>query len=323
MRYRTLGRLADGTPGPRVSALCLGALPFGSTVGPAASYAVLDRFVERGGTFVDTANCYSFWVDGASGDESELLLGRWLAERGTRDDLVLSTKVGAHPAGPGPWPESAEGLAAEVVRRGVEGSLERLGTDRVELLYGHLDDRATPLEETVDAFGALVRDGIAGQVGISNQLTWRLERSRALARARGVAGYTCIQQRHSYLRPAAGTDFGTQQHVTPELLDYARAEPDLTLLAYTPLLSGAYTDPAKPLLPQYRHAGAAAQLAVLREVAAETAATAGQVVLAWLMGGELPVLPVIGASSVAQLDESLDAVELELTPEQRQRLDEA
>ncbi|MFG3054195.1 aldo/keto reductase [Kitasatospora sp. NPDC048239] len=323
MRFRTLGSRADGTPGPLVSTLCLGVLPFGTKVDRAGSFAVLDRFVERGGTFIDTANCYSFWIDGATGSESELMLGSWLAERDARGEVVLSTKVGARPAGPGEWPANAEGLSAQAIRAGVEGSLKRLGTDRVDLLYGHIEDRSVPLEETVDAFGALARDGVTDLLGISNQLTWRLERSRATARARGVAGYTCVQQRYTYLRPAAGARFDTQEHVTPELLDYARTEPGLTLLAYTPLLSGAYTDPAKPIPPQYDHPGATAQLAALREVAAETGATAGQVVLAWLLGGEHPVLPVIGATTVAQLDESLDAVDLDLTPAQRRRLDEA
>ncbi|MFF3594054.1 aldo/keto reductase [Kitasatospora indigofera] len=323
MRFRTLGRRADGTPGPEVSALCLGVLPFGTRVDRAGSFAVLDRFVERGGTFVDTANCYSFWIDGATGDESELMLGDWLADRDARAEVVLATKVGARPAGPGAWPANAEGLSAGAVRAGIAGSLRRLGTDRVDLLYGHIEDRSVPLEETVDAFGALVRDGSADLLGISNQLTWRLERSRATARARGVAGYSCVQQRYSYLRPAPGASFGTQEHVTPELLDYVRTEPGLTLLAYSPLIHGAYTDPAKPVPPQYDHPRARAQLDTLREVAAETGATAGQVVLAWLLGGDVPVIPVVGATTVAQLDESLDAVDLDLTPDQRRRLDEA
>ncbi|NEA52674.1 aldo/keto reductase [Streptomyces sp. SID13666] len=323
MRFRTLGRRPDATPGPGVSTLCLGAMPFGTHVDEATAFAILDRFVERGGTFVDTANCYSFWEDGGRGGESEELVGRWMTARGNRDRIVLATKVGAQPTGPGDWPGNAEGLSAKAIRGGVEGSLRRLGTDRVDVLYGHIEDRATPLAETVGAFGELVAEGTVRILGVSNQVTWRIERARTLAREHGLAGYSCIQQQYTYLRPKPGAAFGTKEHVTPELLDYVRAEPDLTLLAYTPLLSGAYTDPAKSVPEQFDHPGAAAQLTAVREVAAETGATAGQVVLAWLLGGELPIIPIIGASSTAQLDESLDALDLDLTPSQRDRLDQA
>ncbi|GJF28976.1 oxidoreductase [Kitasatospora sp. NE20-6] len=320
---RTLGRRADGTPGPLVSTLCLGTMPFGTRVPEDRAFAILDRFVERGGTFVDTANCYAFWEDGADGGESERVIGRWLADRGLRDAIVLATKVGARPDGPGTWPATAEGLSERAVRRAVEGSLRRLGTDRIDLLYGHIEDRAVPLEETVGAFGGLVAEGSVDVLGVSNQTTWRIERARTLAERSGLAGYSCVQQQYTYLRPRPGATFGTGLHASAELLDYARTHPGLTLLAYTPLLTGAYTNPAKPVPAAFDHPDSTARLAALREIAAETGATAGQVVLAWLLGGDLPVLPVVGATSPAQLDESLDAWELVLTPEQRARLDTA
>ncbi|MFE9560245.1 aldo/keto reductase [Streptomyces sp. NPDC006487] len=323
MRFRTLGLRADGTPGPTVSALCLGTLPFGTRIDEQRAIGLLDRFTERGGTFIDTANCYSFWLDGANGDESELVIGRWLAARGNRDEVVLASKVGARPTGPGEWPGTAEGLSAAAVRAGVEGSLKRLGTDRLDVLYAHMEDRRPALAETVAAFGGLVAEGTVDVLGVSNQVTWRIDRARALARRQGVAGYGCVQQQYTYLRPRPGATFGSCEHATPELLDYVRSEPGVTLLAYTSLLAGAYTDPAKPLPSAFDHPGAVAQLAALRDVTAETGATANQVVIAWLLGGDLPVLPVVGASNVAQLDEALDAVELDLTPAQRAHLDDA
>lgn len=323
MRFRTLSHRSDATPGPRVSTLCLGAMPFGTRVDEATSFALLDRFVERGGTFIDTANCYSFWEDGGHGGDSEEVVGRWMAARGNRDRIVLATKVGARPAGPGEWPGNAEGLSAKAIRNGIEGSLRRLATDRVDVLYGHIEDRATPLAETVEAFGELVAEGTVDILGVSNQVTWRIERARGLARERALAGYSCVQQQYTYLRPKPGATFGMGEHVTRELLDYARTESDLTLLAYTPLLSGAYTNPAKPVPEQFDHPGATAQLAALREVALETGGTPGQVVLAWLLGGDLPIIPIIGATSLAQLDESLDALELDLTQAQRDHLDQA
>lgn len=317
MRYRNLGHR-------QVSSLCLGTLPFGTLVDEETSFALLDRFVERGGTFVDTANCYCFWVEGCDGGESEALLGRWLAARGNREEILLATKLGARPGGDGgEWPANREGLSAKVIGAGAHGSLRRLGTDRLDLLYGHVDDPATPLEETVAGFGELVREGLVGQVGISNQGLARLARSRELAGELGVAAYTALQQRHTYLRPGAGTDFDYQVALDDAQLAYAGTQPDLTVLGYGPLLNGAYTNPDKSLLPQYDHPASHARLAVLREVAHEVGATENQVVLAWMLGSEPAVLPIIGVSRLSQLDEALDAVELSLTREQRARLDAA
>ena len=317
MRYRNLGNR-------QVSSLCLGVLPFGTLVDEETSFALLDRFTERGGTFVDTANNYCFWIDGCDGGESESLLGRWLAARGSRDEVVLATKLGALPApGGGEWPANREGLSAPVIAAGIHPSLRRLGTDRVDLLYGHVDDPATPLAETVAAFGALVRDGLTEQVGISNQPGARVARSRELAAESGTTPYTALQQRHTYLRPGPGAHFDYQVAVDDGQLAYARSQPDLTVLAYGPLLNGAYTNPDKPLPEQYDHPSAHAQLSVLAGVARELGATANQVVLAWMLGGDPAVLPIIGVSRLSQLDEALDAVELELSPEQRARLDTA
>lgn len=123
IRYRNL----SGETGPLSSVLCLGALPFGTTVDETISFAILDRFVEAGGTFIDTANNYSFWIDGATGDESEALLGRWFAARRNRDRILLASKVGARPERPGLGLEAAEGLSAKAIRAGIDGSLRRLG----------------------------------------------------------------------------------------------------------------------------------------------------------------------------------------------------
>ncbi|MBY8853190.1 aldo/keto reductase, partial [Saccharothrix sp. MB29] len=122
-----------------VCALCLGTLPFGKFVDEETSFAIMDRFVEAGGTFLDTANNYVFW-DGGTGDESEEVVGRWLAARGNRDEVVVATKVGARPRTPGTGLENAEGLAGDVVRSAAEASLKRLGTDRIDLYYSHVED---------------------------------------------------------------------------------------------------------------------------------------------------------------------------------------
>ncbi|MFI0715821.1 aldo/keto reductase [Streptomyces inhibens] len=321
MHYRTLG----GGQGPRISAVCLGALPFGTTVDERTSFAILDRFAEAGGTFLDTANNYACWVPGATGDESELLLGRWLRSRGAAGRTVLATKVGARPdPARGPeWPANAEGLGAPTVRAALQGSLRRLGTDRVDLYYAHIEDRGVPLEETVEALAGLVQDGVVGTLGAGNHRTWRLAEARHTAAGRGLPGFRAVQQRHTYLRPRRGLPPDLQVETDEELLDYAAAHPDLTPVGYGTLMGGAYSRADRPLPERYDHPGSVARLRVLAEVAAECGATVNQVVLAWLMGGPVPVVPVLGVSSVGQLDESLAALDLRLDPVQRARLDTA
>jgi aryl-alcohol dehydrogenase-like predicted oxidoreductase len=214
----------------------------------------------------------------------------------------VATKLGARPdpARGADWPANREGLGAQVVARAARESRKRLGVERIDLLYGHVDDPSTPIEETVAALGALVEQGVAAQVGISNQTAQRLARSRAVAAKTGVAPYIAVQQRHTYLTPAPGADFDYQMHADDALLDHARTQSELTVLAYGPLVNGAYTDPGKELQAQYRHEGTTRQLDALRAVARETGATANQVVLAWLMGGSPSVLPVIGVSGLGQ-----------------------
>jgi aryl-alcohol dehydrogenase-like predicted oxidoreductase len=333
MKYRTIG--TDPATRREVSVLSLGAMLMGSRTDEATSFAILDRFVEAGGTFIDTSGNYAFWVNATQGGESEELLGRWRRSRGIGDEIVIATKVGARPLAPSAGfvtstgqPVAMDGLSAKMIRESAERSLSRMGVSRLDVMYAHIEDPSVPAAETVEGFAELVADGIVGLLGVSNHWAWRVERARALALAAGVPGYEMLQYQYSYLRPR--TDLpgrrsadGSAGVASGDLLSYVRDSPGLTLVAYSPLLSGAYVRADKPLGAEFEHAGTAARLAVLRSVARETGATANQVVLAWLIGGELPVVPLVGASSVAQLDESLAAVDLELTAEQRGRLDEA
>ncbi|GAB3118324.1 aldo/keto reductase [Streptomyces calidiresistens] len=320
-----LRRRIGGPSGPVAGMLSLGALPFGTTVDEKTSFTILDRFVEAGGNLIDTANNYAFWIPGGTGDESETTVGRWLASRRSRDDVLISTKVGARPTAPGTGFATAEGLSAPVIRGAVEDSLRRLGTDRLDVYWAHVEDRSVPLEETLGTLDELVRAGTVGVLGCSNHATWRTERARTVARANGWTGYTCVQLRHSYLRPRVDVELpeAGHVHVTDELLDYVRSEPDLTLMAYSSLIAGAYTRPDKPLSAAYDHPGTEPRLAALREVATELGATPNQVVLSWLMGGDPPVIPIVGVTSVEQLDEVLGAGELTLPAEARARLDRA
>ncbi|GAA1144485.1 aryl-alcohol dehydrogenase-like predicted oxidoreductase [Kitasatospora gansuensis] len=327
MQYRTIG--TDPKTRCEVSALSLGAMLFGTRTDEATAFAVLDRYVEAGGTFIDTSNNYAYWIDDSRGGASEELLGRWRRSRGITDQVVIATKLGARPkaAGTG-YVENREGLSAQAIRAEAEGSRQRLGVEKLDLLYAHVEDPTVPLAETVEGFGALVNEGTVGLLGVSNHWSWRVERARNLAARAGLPGYEVLQYSHSYFRrradlPGALTADGDQGVVNGDLLSYVREDPALTLVAYSPLLGGGYTRPDKPLGPAFDHAGTRARRTVLDEVAAETGATHNQVVLAWLLGGEIPVIPLVGASSVAQLDESLAALDLELSAEQRDRLDSA
>jgi aryl-alcohol dehydrogenase-like predicted oxidoreductase len=316
-------RIALGPDGIAVSRLCLGAMALGGVQDEAESFAILDRFVELGGNFIDTANCYMFWIDGGTGDESELLLGRWFAARGTRDQVVLATKAGRRPSFPGGGLEHSEPLSRERITAALDESLERLGTDRVDLFWAHRDDRETLLESTVAGFHDAVRSGKARMVGASNYTAWRVEQARNVAAGFRAAAYTAMQNRYSYLKPRPDVVLpeGGHVHAAPTDLDYVASVPGMALLAYSSLLSGAYVK--KPLGEHYAHPGTEARLKVLDEVAAETGATRNQVVLAWLVGHDAPVIPLVGVSSVAQLEEAAAGVALKLDPEQRRRMDAA
>ncbi|WP_020664786.1 aldo/keto reductase [Amycolatopsis benzoatilytica] len=326
MKYRTIG--ASPETRREVSALCLGAMTFGTMVDEATSFAVLDRFVESGGTFIDTADNYAWWAEGTQGGESEQLLGRWRKSRGIGDEVVIATKIGARPRVPGGGFSDPDGLSAKTIRESADRSRENLGVDRLDLLYAHIEDTATPLEETVAAFGELVSEGTVGLLGASNHWTWRVERARNLAAAAGIPGYEVLQYHHSYLRPR--TDLpsrrakdGNQGVASGEVLSYLRDQPGTALVAYSALLGGAYVREDRHLDPDFAHPGTDARLTALRTVATETGASANQVVLSWMIGHELPMFPLVGASSVAQLEDSLAGVALELSPAHRARLNAA
>lgn len=306
--------------------LALGAMFFGTRQDERESFELLDRFVDGGGTMIDTSDNYPFWEHPSGhGGASESLLGAWFAARpGVRDRVYLSTKVGAEPLVPGGYPERIEGLGGPAITNAIEGSLKRMGVEHVDLYWAHVEDRSVPVEETVGAFGSLVSRGVVRRLGASNHATYRVEQARAVARAQGVAGYSALQLRHSYLLPRPGVLvhghlFGS---VTEETLDYATSE-HLDIWAYTPLIEGAYVRADKPLHEGYDHPGTTRRLAALDDVAAELGVTRNQVVLAWLIGGTPSITPLVGVSSVAQLDEALAGARLTLSADQRSRLDAA
>jgi len=301
-----------------VSEIGLGCMYFGSTLDHATSFRLLDRYREAGGSFLDTADCYAFWVPGGRGDESEDTIGRWMRERKNRTQVFVATKIGARP---GPLPGSKEGLSATAVAAGLDGSLRRLGTDHVDLLYTHVPDLEVPLEETLGALDRLVREGKALSIGCSNELAWRVERARAISVSHGWSQFACVQNRYTYLRPKPRAVL-PQVCVNDDLLDYAALNRDISLVAYSPLLGGAYRDGGE-IPPEYRTSDSVARMPVLTAVALETGASRSSVALAWMIQGSPSLIPVIGVSSEAQLVENLGATGLHLTVGQMDRLTSA
>jgi aryl-alcohol dehydrogenase-like predicted oxidoreductase len=300
--------------------LVLGTMYFGTRTEPAAAFAMLDRYVAAGGRVLDTANCYSFWSSPTGhGGQSEEVIGRWLAlNPGLRDELVVATKVGVEPTEDG-----VEGLSAEVIEREFIRSRERLGVEVVDLYWAHGEDRSTDLEETVTAFGRLAQSGSVRRLGVSNHPTWRVERGRSIAHRLGLEPWTALQLTTSYLEARPGAHVPGKDHpfgfVTPETVDYLAEQPELELWVYSPLLQGGYDRADRSIPEPYSHPATSARLEVLQHVAATHDVPRSRVVLAWLMARGWK--PIIGVSTLDQLDSALAAAQLELTAEEFEALD--
>ena len=286
----------------KVSVLCFGTDSIGSRIDLETSFGLLDQFRESGGTFVDTGNFYAAWLPGCSGGESETAIGRWLRDRGCRQEMVIASKLGFD------YPGCEGGLSAAEIVRECEKSLRRLQTDRLDLYYAHRDDAATPLQETMGAFDRLIRAGKVRAIGASNLPVWRIAEANTVSALQGYAQYAAVEQRHTYFRPRHGADFGPQICVNEDMKQYCRLR-GMTMIGYSVLLQGSYTRPDRPIPAQYSGPDAEARLAVLKEVANETGATLNQVVVAWMLQSDPPILPIVAGSRTEQLAENLAALE--------------
>ncbi|HYQ74804.1 aldo/keto reductase [Cellulomonas sp.] len=296
--------------------LNLGGNVFGWTADEQASFAVLDAFAEAGGSFVDTADVYSEWGDGHEGGESEATIGRWMAARGNRADVVVATKVGKL--------STRRGTSRAVVRAAIDDSLKRLGTDYVDLYYAHEDDQETPLEETVAALGEVVADGKARYVAASNFSPERLAEALRIADDLGVARFVALQPHYNLVHRAA---------YEGPLQELAVRE-GLGVLPYSSLasgfLTGKYRD-GSPAVDSPR-AGSAGRylddrgrrvLAALDEVAAAHGTSVTAVSLAWLRVQPGVVAPIASARSVEQLPDLLAGATLELSDDEITALSDA
>ena len=303
-----------GTTDERVSELALGTIYFGSERDRETSYEILDTYYEAGGRFLDTANNYATWLEGYDEPESEKLLGDWLDERGVRDEVTIATKVGFNPPG---MPRSLE---PDLIRRSVAESRERLGIDTIDLLYAHVDDPDTPQEDVMETFADLVDSGAVRHVGASNFPAWRIARANRIAAERGWPRFECVQPRFSYLIPDRDADFGGQLPATDELIDYCDQE-ELTVLPYSPTLQGAYGRDDRPIPDGYVRSENRLKMDVVAELADRKGVDGNAVLFAWLLERDQPTVPVIGCSTVDQLETNLEALELEFTDAERERLD--
>jgi aryl-alcohol dehydrogenase-like predicted oxidoreductase len=300
--------------------LCLGGNVFGWTADEAESFAVLDAYVEAGGNFVDTADQYSEWVPGNSGGESESILGRWMASRGNRDDVVIATKVGKL--------TGRQGLSAATIRAAAEDSLRRLRTDRIDLYWAHRDDEDTPQEETLEAFDQLVRAGKVRSIGASNFGADRLSAALEVSQREGFARYVALQNEYN-LMARAGYE--------AELAELC-VRADVSMLPYYGLAAGFLTgkyrtggtadaDGASPRAGQasayLSDPRATAVLDSLDEVASAHGTSVAAVALAWLRARPAVLAPIASARTVEQLRDLLAAAQLLLSHDELSRLDAA
>ncbi len=316
MDYRFMG----GT-GLRVSELCLGAMTFGRETSEADSHAILDRFVEAGGNFIDTADVYSRGI-------SEEILGRWLKQQ-NRDDLVIATKV-RFPMGEGP---NDLGLSRKHILQGVEASLRRLNTDYIDLYQVHCWDHITPLEETLSTLDTLVKSGRVRYTGVSNYTGWQLQKAIDMSRHNGWEPYTCLQPQYNLL----------ERTMEWELTDVCLNE-GLGIIPWSPLrggwLSGKFRrgmsePPAGTRIEKAQQQGWGESwnrynteatwkvIDALLEVAEETEKSAAQVAINWLLQRPGVTAPIIGARTMQQLEDNLGAAGWALDDAQMQKLNEA
>ena len=307
-----------GATGLEVHPVGLGTNVFGWSADEDAAFAVLDAYAAAGGNHIDTAHTYPGWAPGREGGESEAIIGRWLAANpGMRERMVIATKVGM--AGG----RFEKGLRREQVLGWIEGCLERLGVDRIDLFYAHEDDYDTPLEETLGALDELVRRGAVAHLGASNIGAGRLTEALRISDRNGWARYEVLQPGYNLIR---------REGYEEALATLCRVE-GLAVVPYPALAGGFLTGKYRPGAPPpggVRAAGAQATadsprggavLEALDRVAGEAGATPAQVAIAWLLARPGVASALASATRPEQVAEVMPAAGLQLTAAQVAALD--
>lgn len=317
MEYTRLGRT-----GLSVSRLCLGTMTFGWSSDEATSFSILDRAVDAGINFIDTADIYSFWIDGNQGGESETIIGKWLTKQ-SRRDVIVATKVrGRMWQGP-----NGEGLSRHHIIQAVEDSLRRLQTDYIDLYQTHYPDDNTPLEETLAAYDHLVQSGKVRYIGASNHPAWLLMKTLWVSDVKNLVRYETLQPHYSIFHRA---EF--EQELAAACLDQ-----NIGVIPYSPLAAGFATGKytRENRSPDTTRAGgglvqslinndtAYDALDVMREIADGHNVPMAQIALAWQLAKPAVTSPIIGARTFEQVEAVIGAADVTLTENEITQLDEA
>ncbi len=288
---------------------------FGWTLDDERSFEVLDAYVAAGGNFIDTADTYGRHGSGGAG-ESERIIGRWMAARGNREQLIIATKVGMSP--------ELHGLAAQTIRRGVEDSLRRLGVDRIDLYYAHQDDPDTPLEETLQAFQALLDEGIVRHVGASNYSARRLVDALRLGEQGGYARYVALQPHYNLMERDYELDLaGVCERFGLACVPYFGLARGFLTGKYRPGGPQVDSERASGVRASYFNERGFAVLDALDAVAAAHDTTVAAVALAWLLAQPHVLAPIASATSVEQLAQLLPVADIRLSADEVERLSAA
>ena len=313
MKTRQLGRT-----GIQVSEICLGTMQFGWTADEATSFEILSAAVEHGINFIDTADIYSRWASGNQGGVSEEIIGRWRRQAQIpRDSLIIATKVRGMMGNP-----PTEGLSRERILKMVDDSLRRLQVDYIDLYQAHWADVDVEIEETMRAFDDLIQAGKVRAVGCSNYSGAQLREALEVSEKFGLARYESLQPHYSLVH---------RSEYEAELAQICR-ENEISVIPYSPLAAGFLTGKyRRNQKPDSVRAGSVAKyfteknwalLDKMDEISAAHGASVTQVALAWQLADEIITSPIIGANSVSQLEDSLGAVDVALTVDERSLLDE-
>ena len=309
----TIAKRPVGNSGLEVAPLALGGNVFDWTADEATSFAVLDAFVDAGGTMIDTADVYSAWVPGHQGGESEALIGRWLKRSGKRDKVVIATKVGM-----------MGGLSPATIEAACDASLDRLGVDAIDLYYQHKDDESIPLAESLGAFDRLAKAGKIRAIGLSNFSAERVDEAMASAAGSGLMRPSALQPWYNMVE---------REKFEGPLRDAAQRH-GLAVFPYYSLANGFLTgkyrsredldkSPRGLRNIGYLEGRGMQVLQALDEVAAETGTALATVALAWLKAQPTIAAPIASATSRDQLDQLTAALSLDLTADQIEGLDRA
>lgn len=293
----------------QVAPLCFGGNIFGWTADEAASFRVLDAYVEAGGNFIDTADVYSAWVPGHQGGESETILGKWMQARGNRHQMVIATKVGSLPS-KGRNPD----LSREHILHAVGASLRRLQTDYIDVYFAHRDDTETPLGETLSTFAELVQAGKVRALGASNYNATRMREALQISQTNGFPRYEVQQPRYNLI--------SRNEYEGP--LQQLCVQEEIGVVPYSSLASGFLTGKYRQgaELPKTPRANAIQQnywtkehftlLERIDKVAHQYDATPAQVALAWLLTRPGVTAPIASATTVEQTRDIMGAINLKL-----------